>query len=265
MHEERMAFFDRLQELNLSCTPCVMVTLVDVIGGTPQDAGAKMLVTSQGLHAGTVGGGKLETVAIDKAQVMLAEGPDGPRTHFADYHLKKDLGMVCGGTMKLYFEAFHLHPWRIVIFGAGHVAQALIQNLIKLDCQVTCYDTREMWLAKLPDSPKLTRSCLPDLRTAIPGIPDEAFVMLMTMGYVTDIPILIELVKKRSFPYLGVIGSATKAAEMRKAIGDAGLSKDAQSAFICPIGLDIGTNHPQEIAISMIAQLLQERDKKEKA
>jgi xanthine dehydrogenase accessory factor len=83
----------------------------------------------------------------------------------------------------------------------------------------------------------------------------------MSMGHTTDKPILIEILRTRKFPYLGVIGSNSKATRLRQDIADAGLPEEAQRAFFCPIGLSIGSDAPQEIAVSVVAQLLQERDK----
>jgi xanthine dehydrogenase accessory factor len=83
----------------------------------------------------------------------------------------------------------------------------------------------------------------------------------MTMGHTFDQPILLEILKTRKFPYTGVIGSEAKAAWMRKEIIEAGLSEEMAQSFFCPLGLPLGNNQPQEIAISIAAQLLQERDR----
>jgi xanthine dehydrogenase accessory factor len=91
-------------------------------------------------------------------------------------------------------------------------------------------------------------------------IPDDASVILMTMGHATDKPILLEILRTRHFPYLGVIGSHSKAVVLRRDLAEAGLPKEQQEAFHCPIGLELGTNHPYEIAVSIVAQLIQQRD-----
>src|SRR5882757_88916 len=104
-------------------TPLVVVTVVDTMGSVPQDRGAKMIVTAAGLHFGTVGGGKVETKAIAEARKMLDGGIE-TTTHFVNWSLNKDVGMTCGGIVKLFFESFHVRRWEIVIFGAGHVANA---------------------------------------------------------------------------------------------------------------------------------------------
>jgi xanthine dehydrogenase accessory factor len=254
-------FFDALNDLMAAETPLVVVTVVDTMGSVPQDRGAKMIVTAEGLRFGTVGGGKVETKAIAEAQEMLrAETTE--TTKFAQWNLARDVGMTCGGVVKLYFESYNVGRWRIVVFGAGHVANAVVNVLIHLDCVVTCIDPREEWLAKLPNSPKLTRVLTPDMPSMVKTIPDDAFVLLMTMGHTTDKPILLEILRTRSFPYLGVIGSDAKANILRRDIGEAGLPEEAKRAFFCPIGLSVGTNHPYEIAVSVAAQLLTVRDER---
>jgi xanthine dehydrogenase accessory factor len=253
-------FIEQMTALVASGVPVVAVTVVDVTGSVPQDAGAKMLVTAEGLRHGTVGGGRIEKKAIEQALEMLESGENEARTRFVDWNLKRDVGMTCGGSMRLYFEAFNVGGWRIAIFGAGHVANALARLLVQLDCRVTCYDTRPEWLDRLPDSPRLSRVHSSDLPNEVSALPEGAFVLLMTMGHATDRPILIEILRSRRFPYLGVIGSRAKAARLRKDVDEAGLPAEARDAFHCPIGLPIGSNHPTEIAVSIVAQLLQVRD-----
>jgi len=255
-------FFDALNELMAAGTPLVAVTVVDTMGSAPQDRGAKMIVTAEGLRFGTVGGGKVETKAIAEAQSML-RGETAETTKFAQWSLNKDVGMTCGGSMRVYLEAFNHRAWNITIFGAGHVGNALITLLNKLDCRVTCIDSRVEWLDKLPDSPKLRRVLLTEMKEFVPEIPKDSFVLLMTMGHSSDKPILLEILnrwKDIKYPYLGVIGSDAKAARIRKDIAEAGLPDELSRAFFCPIGLPLGSNHPQEIAVSVTAQLLQVRD-----
>src|SRR5205814_7071841 len=144
---KKMTFFDTLNELMASETPLVTVTVVDTAGSVPQDRGAKMIVTRDGLRFGTVGGGKVETKAIAEAQRML-DGEVAENTRFAQWNLAKDVGMTCGGVVKLYFESYNARRWRIVIFGAGHVANALITMLVHFDCQITCIDPRPEWIAR---------------------------------------------------------------------------------------------------------------------
>src|SRR5712691_11900561 len=175
-------FFEALADFMAREEPLVTVTVVDTMGSVPQDRGAKMIVTRAGLQFGTVGGGKVETKAIAEAQKMLN-------------------GEVAENVGK----------WRVVIFGAGHVANALITMLIHFDCQIACIDPREEWLSKLPQSPKLTTIQTSDMPSVVKTLPDDAFVVMMTMGHASDAPILIEILRTRRFPYVGVIGSEAKA------------------------------------------------------
>lgn len=253
-------FFETLTELLAVDTPLVAVTVVDTMGSVPQDRGSKMIVTAEGLRYGTVGGGRVETKAIAEAQQML-RGEIADTTRFAQWNLAKDVGMTCGGVVRLYFEAHNARRWKVVVFGAGHVSQALSTLLIHLDCNLTVIDPRPEWLEKLPRSPRLTAVHATDMPSLVAGLPDDAYVILMTMGHTTDKPILLEILRTRKFPYLGVIGSDAKANVLKRDIAEAGLPEEAKSAFFCPIGLEIGTNHPYEIAVSIVAQLLKVRDK----
>lgn len=253
-----LAIHEQLNDLLLTNIPFVMVTLVDVVGSSPQDVGSKMLVTKDGLHGGTIGGGKVEFKAINEAKALLENRL--LTKSFVAWNLKNDVGMSCGGIVSLYFEAYHTNTWKIAVFGAGHVANALIPLLLLLECQIRCLDTRQVWLDKLPKSPKLSLTHTQDMVSEVKHLDQDTFVLLMTMGHSTDLPILLEILRTRQFPYLGVIGSKAKAARIKKDIEEADLPSSCKDAFYCPIGLDIGNNHPQEIAISVAAQLIQVRD-----
>ncbi len=258
-------FYEQLVALDRAGEAFVLVTLVDALGSTPQDAGAKMLVTATGVHTGTVGGGRVEARAIAHAQELLAaSGPARARPGFVSWTLKGDVGMTCGGAVKLYFEP---HPaggaaWTIAIFGAGHVAQALLPVLLPLPCNLVCFDTRADWIARLPRARNLRAGVTADLAAEIDALPADAFVICMTQGHATDRPILHRALATRQFPFLGVIGSAAKATVLRQELVAAGLSAERAAQFHCPVGLDFGSNHPHEIALSIAGQLITARDRR---
>lgn len=255
------SYIEKLSELTSSGISFVAVTLVDAIGSTPQDTGSKMLVTASGIEFGTVGGGRVERMAIEHAREMLTS--DCKKTSFVEWNLQRDVGMTCGGTVKLFFETVNHRPWHIVVFGAGHVARALTNILITLDCHITCYDPREPWVAALPNAPKLTKIIEPNLPTRIAELNRGAYILCMTMGHRTDRPILEEIFRQGiKFPYLGVIGSLAKRKVLIRELIESGIDENIANDFHCPIGLDIGTNQPSEIAISVTAQLIAQRDKK---
>jgi xanthine dehydrogenase accessory factor len=256
-------FVERLAELSQAGVPFVCVTMVEAVGSTPQDAGSKMLVTTEGLVTGTVGGGRVEHQAIEHARQLLAK-PVGQAalTEFVQWNLKRDVGMTCGGSVKLFFESYNHSDWRVVVFGAGHVASEVVNCLGRLDCHVTCADSRAEWLDRIPATSRLRKICSPDLRQLVAQLSDDSFVICMTMGHATDRPILEEIFRQqRKFPFLGVIGSRAKRAVLLKELTAAGIPSDQAGAFHCPIGIDLGTNQPGEIAISVVAQLIQERDR----
>lgn len=250
-------FVERLAELSASGKPFVSVTLVDAIGSTPQDTGSKMLVDAGGLVFGTVGGGRVETQAIGLAQEMLAGGPP---SQLVEWNLQRDVGMTCGGVVKLFFEAYNARAWRVVVFGAGHVAQALVRVLAELECRVECIDPRPEWLDRLPSGGALTKHCLPAPEDFVEQLTSDDFVVCMTMGHKTDRPILEAIFKKGLTPaYLGVIGSAAKRKVLVRELKEAGVAADRVEKFLCPVGLSIGTNHPGDIAVSIAAQLIEAR------
>jgi xanthine dehydrogenase accessory factor len=253
-------FIERLAELSKSGGPFVAVTLVDAVGSTPQDAGTKMLVDTTGLVFGTVGGGRVENQALEFAQQML-RGKNAPATRLVEWNLQRDVGMTCGGVVKLFFEAYNHRTWRIVVFGAGHVAQALVRCLVELECQIVCVDPREDWLIRLPPSGKLQRVQLENMPEYVGQVSDDDFVVCMTMGHRTDRPILQELFRQGRRPaYLGVIGSEAKRKVMIRELTESGVGRDQADQFRCPIGLRLGTNQPGEIAVSIAAELIQVRD-----
>lgn len=235
-----------------------LVSLVDAKGSIPQNIGAKMIVTQKGISFGTVGGGKIEAKVLNVALEMLSTNTQ--RTSLYKWNLQKDIGMTCGGEVSLYFETYISNSfWNIVIFGAGHVSQELTRILARLNCKVTVIDHRTEWLEKLPDNIIKINSDSP--KDLIGIIPSNSFVILMTMGHSTDLPILAEILNQNIiFPYVGVIGSVSKRNALLNGLDEYNVTQSKREQFICPIGEPIGSNSPCEIAISISAQLLKFRD-----
>jgi len=237
----------------------VIITLLDIRGSAPQIIGAKAIATEHGIEAGTIGGGKIEAAAIEHAKHLLA-AEDGTNSELMTWNLQTDIGMTCGGEVKLFFEVCGGESWPIAVYGAGHIAQTLIPMLVQLHCRVTCFDTRADWLAKLPKHAKLTCVCVPELRDTVQVQPTNTFFLLMTQGHASDLPVLTEILSTRDAPYVGVIGSPQKASVLRRDLEEQQMSPDKIDSFYCPMGVPLGNNTPAEISISVIAQLLQRRD-----
>ena len=251
-----MTVWEACQKLTNEGVSFVMVTMTGVRGSAPQDVGAKMLVTRDGLHYGTVGGGKVEMAAIKKSKEILEGEQALPEA--VTWNLQKDIGMSCGGEVMFLFEHHHLANWPIVIFGAGHVAQALTRVLSNLNCTVTCVDSREEWIAKLEGVKGIHH---PTPKDMVATFSPKSFFMSMTMGHAHDVPILHEISKHApDCPYVGVIGSDVKGIKIKKELKELGVSEEFIKKLRVPMGLPIGTNQPYEIAISIAAEILQVRD-----
>lgn len=251
-------YFDRAIELKNTSTSFVTVSITGIKGSAPQDLGAKMIVTEKGLDFGTIGGGKVEAHCIKYAiELMTSDKLAISET----WNLQRDIGMTCGGEVSFFFEVSRVeNPWEVTVFGAGHISQELCRLLIKLDCHVTVIDNRKEWLDKLPESKNLTKLHKTEMKEALILINPNSYVAMMTMGHAYDVPILHEALSNFHFPYLAVIGSKSKRNRMEEELKELGLSSERVKDFICPIGEDFGSNHPVEIAVSVVGQLIRYRD-----
>lgn len=245
-------------ELESAGEEFAVITLVGERGHVPQDLGAKAIVTKEGLRAGTVGGGKVEAKAIRYAQERLANGTMAPE--LLVWNLTRDVGMTCGGEVSFLFESHGAAKWKVAVFGAGHVAQALVPILSGLDCRVYCADPRAEWVDRLPNAGNLQKQILAEPKDLVAQLDEETFFLCLSQGHAHDLPVLKEIYLQ--FPgaaFVGVIGSEVKASAIRRDL----LAMDVGAEFIekihCPVGLPLGTNHPGEIAVSIAAQLLQIR------
>lgn len=252
-----MKFFEECQKLSASGDSFVVVTQVASRGSAPQDPGAKIIVTKKGLHFGTVGGGKIEAHCIKTALGILDSETQLP-PEYVTWNLQRDIKMSCGGEASFLFEHFHTKNWPIVVFGAGHIAQALTRVLSKLHCSVTCIDHREEWVSKLEGVKGVVH---PEPKELVKDLHPKSFFISMTMGHAHDVPILAEISRAHpDAPYVGVLGSDIKGVRIRKDLKELGVPDEFLKKLRVPIGLPLGTNHPYEIAISIVAELLQVRD-----
>ena len=248
-------------ELRKENTPYVCATLVDTKGSAPQDVGAKIIFTKNGLHWGTIGGGKIENHCQQFSLELLNDEQCDPSPLLRSWNLQKDIGMTCGGVVSVYFEIFKPEKrWHIAVFGAGHVSQKLCPILSGLDSQLFCIDSRKEWLDKFSLKGNFKTICLDSPKEFLKEIPPESFILLMTQGHSTDLPILKEALENYNFPYVGVIGSQAKANNMKKGLKEQGVAAELMDKFVCPIGEAIGNNSPYEIGLSITAQVLKVRD-----
>jgi xanthine dehydrogenase accessory factor len=241
-------------------TPFCVVTVVDARGSIPQEIGARAIVGHDGLIHGTIGGGRIEARGCERARELLTPGSN--RAMLVErVNLHRDVGMTCAGEMTLVYEVFRPDfEWNIVIFGAGHIAQKLCRFLAEMDCRITCIDTRPEWLGRLPDNGRVRRRLVGNFEDGADHVTRGAFVLVMTMGHTTDLPVLHALSERQlETGFLGVLGSDGKAAIMKRELRQSGLSEDFVSRITCPIGEKFGDNTPPEIAASILTMLLRKR------
>lgn len=248
-----------LSSLTETGTDAVLVTVVEVKGSTPRDAGAKMVVTRDKIYD-TVGGGHLELKAIELSRAMLRQSPlpDAPAIH--RFPLGPSLGQCCGGEATLLLEPIQPPAFHIALFGAGHVGKALVKLLGDLPCRVTWIDPRgTIFPETVPDNVTVTVSDEPEAE--VTALPAGSFLLVMTHSHPLDQRILDAALRRDDFRYIGLIGSATKRARFLKRLKAGGLSDAEVARLTCPIGVDgAGGKHPAEIAVAVAAQLLQVRD-----
>ncbi len=237
--------------------PAVVVTVVAVRGSVPGEAGAKMLVGGS-RPLGTVGGGKVEARAVAEARSML-QGGESCRT--LSWNLQRDVGMTCGGEMSFLFERIDGGTaWPVVVFGAGHVAQALVRVLAPMRCTVDVVDPREEWLAAVVAAPNVRCHRVAAYQDGVARVGGGSFVVAVTQGHATDRPVLREVLRRvPEVPFLGVIGSASKRAVLMRELAEDGLAAGQLERIECPVGLPVGGNDPAEIAVSIAARLLEVR------
>ncbi len=234
--------------------PFVLATVIESAGSTPQKPGSKMVVLEDGSLRGTVGGGAIEQQIVEAALALLA-APE--LTRVIETHLTHELGMCCGGRMKVFLEK-HGAPARLTVFGAGHVAKELAALAHQVGFRVTVVDARPEWASaeRFPGCEVLQKDPADHAR-AVSGGAQEYFCVT-THDHPLDQSVVEALLNKPS-AYLGVIGSRRKAERFRMRIKAMGAEDAALDRIRSPMGLPIGALTPQEIAVSIVAELVQVR------
>ncbi len=236
-----------------SCLAVVTATK----GSTPRKAGAMMLVRSDGSSIGTVGGGGAEAEARKEALKALQDGQ--PRLN--KFTLDEDAegiptGSICGGKIEIFFMP--MRPRNVLyLFGAGHVGKATAAIASQAGFRVEIFDNRPKLLTpeRHPEAAALHRgNCLTQARELT--LRPEDFVILMTHRHELDFELLKILLPKNP-GYIGAIASRKKAALFRKDLAAAGHTSQQIEKVRMPIGLSISAETPEEIAIAIVAQLIE--------
>ena len=237
-----------------------LVTVTKCLGSTPCRVSSRMIVTKENDIFGTIGGGKLEFLAIDEAIIAINKN----KIKELSYTLGPEFEQCCGGKVELIIEPMNQSP-ELFLFGAGHIGVEICRLLKDTPFQVCLIDSRKDWLSNL-DLDKNVTSCavdINDFKTFKDAVRwgTNCYVLVLTHDHTIDFDI-IALALRNETKFLGLIGSKTKRVRFNNMLVNELSIKEGMTNVVCPIGLDIGGNSPKEIAISVVAQLLQEHYKK---
>ena len=237
-----------------------LVIVIKTEGSTPRKAGTNMVVLADGRTLGTIGGGELEERVITEALDAIKKRSPKVVSFTLDVE-KGKLDMMCGGTVEVYIEPIIPNP-KVFIFGTGHITKALAPLLVHAGFRVKIADDDANLLTgyPLPDVIETLTGDLANIAYDLQG-DSETYIVLLSRGFSRDRAILENLITK-NFKYIGMIGSANKIRTMKEDIKKDGVEESAFSKFKAPVGLDIGAETPDEIAISIVAELIAVRSNK---
>ena len=249
--------YHKIIEIENSNAKAALCTIIATKGSAPRKTGSKMIVYENEKIAGTIGGGALEKKVIEQALNSIKNNTPQIVTH----NLVSELAMCCGGTVELFIEPI-MNKKKLYIFGAGHVGKSLAKFAVELDFNVTLIDDR---YEAFDDLDILNCTLIKDHHaTAIEQLvfDEHTFVVILTYNHQYDREILA-LTSMKPHQYIGMIGSQRKVEIAKKNMITSKIMDSEKVATInMPIGLDIEAITPQEIAISILAKLIDVRNKK---
>ena len=242
--------------------PAALVTIVSTTGSTPQRIGAKMLVFADGRTVGTIGGGCYENDAFGKArEAILNRTPQLVHYELSD-DFAQETGLICGGRMDVYIEPIEPSA-ELYVIGAGHVGFHLARLAYEVGFRVHVVDDREKF-ANAERFPTAVEIVVEDIPAWIAraNLAAHAYAVIVTRGHTNDLEALRALAP-RDLRYLGLIGSRAKVARIYDALVEDRMPPERLQRVHAPIGLDIGAVTPQEIAVSILAELIAVKHGKE--
>lgn len=240
-------------ELDNSAESYVLITVLSTAGSAPRGSGTKMVVSEQNIYA-TIGGGHLEFKAIKYARDLIAKGETCQLVE--NFQLGASLGQCCGGQVMVLFEVFISDQVTLDIYGAGHVAQALVPILAQLPMKVRWIDSRSTLFPKdIPANVKkvIDEDPVEQVKKAV----NNTASLILTHNHQLDFALCKAILKQNKSLWLGVIGSDTKAKKFQYRLSQRGFSDKQIEKMVCPVGLsEVSGKLPMEVAISIAGQLV---------
>ncbi|MBI5742101.1 MAG: XdhC family protein [Nitrospirae bacterium] len=250
-----MEIYEEIVRLKNEGRQCAVATIVQCAGSAPQREGSKMLVRDDGSIAGTLGGGCIEAEVVQASLMAIKDG--SPRT--IPFELtERHGGLVCGGKILIYIEPVVSEP-RLVILGAGHVGKALSSVARFAGFRVAVSDDREEYANRknIPHAHDIVVHEFGSIITRC-AVDNNTYIVIATRGHNHDLDALKAALETEAC-YVGLVGSRRKMALLFRSLRDAGLTEETINRIITPVGLSIGSVTPEEIAISIMAQIIQHR------
>lgn len=247
--------FEKALEGIKSNEQCWLITVIHSDGSTPGRVGMKMLVKANGELSGTIGGGNVEHITVDR---VLQEKPIEPVRWCFDLDGNSEhekIGMLCGGVQEMMIDPLS-SPFNLTIVGGGHCGQALSELASRCGFSVTVIDHRPdcATVEKHPYATRLVCSKHHDVAQHIYFSP-KTYIVIMTQGHGGD-EIVLRQVLGKECAYLGVIGSQNKTKTLFEILLHDGFPKEEIQKVYAPIGLPIGSQTPMEVAVSIVSQLI---------
>jgi xanthine dehydrogenase accessory factor len=228
----------------------LIATVTASRGYTPRKPGARMLVAEDGATLGTIGGGAIEHEVLKAARELFVRGG----TALVERHLTQDLGMCCGGEMSVFLEVVETAP-RLFVFGAGYIAKPLAAIAAGCGFDVTVVDGRAEWAT--PERFPTSRVAVQDPEDHLRALETRSgdYVVITTHDHAID-QRLVQGLLQRPLRFLGMLGSSAKQRKFALRLKAKGFSDEDIARLHAPVGLAIGADGPEEIAVSVMAQLI---------
>jgi xanthine dehydrogenase accessory factor len=238
-----------------------LATVIKTKGSTPREAGSKLLIRSDGTIAGSIGGGRLEaTICREAVNVIKEANPKVLHFNLTEEEAAGD-GMLCGGTMDIFIEPIVSEP-ALFIFGAGHISLSLCKIAKMVGFKVIVIDDRAEFAnpERFPEADQLFNENFSEVFSKL-KVNRSSYIVIVTRGHKFDEKVLEWAIKSKAC-YLGMIGSKKKNDTIFANLQSKGFSKKLLKTVHAPIGLDIHAETPEEIAVSIMAEII--KNKREK-
>lgn len=250
--------FKALAELEEKGEGGVLCTVIETSGSAPRHAGSKMLVFPDGSFMGTVGGGEMENRVLREAVEAMKDGKPRKLSYAMVNPNEGDPG-VCGGTVDVFIEPLEVKP-TLLIIGGGHVGKALSHLGKWLSFRVIMSDDRSDFCTPEihPDADEFHVVALRGLPSVV-KIDNRTYIVLVTRGVAIDVEGIPALLSTPA-GYIGVIGSKRRWLTTRKALLEKGIAEEEIGRIRSPIGLELHAETPEQIAVSIMAEILMLRN-----